>query len=84
MHAKSIVVDEMIASVGTANFDNRSFRLNFEVNAFGYDRDFGKQLADIFREDQEKCTLFDHKEVYRRPIIGRIKEAVSRLVAPLL
>lgn len=84
MHAKTIVVDEVVASVGTANFDNRSFRLNFEVNAFTYDHDLGRELADIFRMDQEKCTLFDHKEVYRRPVIGRIKEGISRLVAPLL
>lgn len=84
MHAKTLLVDEAIGSVGTANFDYRSFRLNFEVNAFFYDADLGKEMADIYRTDLEKCKPFDHAEVYKHPFIGRVKEGVSRLVSPLL
>ncbi len=84
LHAKTILVDRRIGSVGTANFDYRSFGLNFEVNAFFFDDALGAELATIFERDLEQCTLFDHDVVYRRPVIGHLKEGVSRLVAPLL
>ena len=84
MHAKTVLIDEEISSVGSANIDYRSFRLNFEVNAFVYDADIGKQLADIYRQDLTHCTEFDHDTAYRHPVIGRIKESISRLVSPLL
>lgn len=84
LHAKTLLVDRSVASVGTANFDVRSFKLNFEVCAFVYDRELGEQLAAIYEHDLTHCTPFDHAQVYRRPIIGRVKEALSRLIAPLL
>lgn len=84
MHAKTVLIDEVVGSVGTANIDYRSFRLNFEVNAFLYDVDLGRRQADLFRSDLDECTLFDHDTVYRHPVIGRVKESISRLVSPLL
>ncbi|MGI8459604.1 MAG: cardiolipin synthase [Propionibacteriaceae bacterium] len=84
LHAKTILIDGRIGSVGTANFDYRSFGLNFEVNAFFYDDALGRALRTIFEHDLQSCTLFDHDVVYRRPVLGHLKEGVSRLVAPLL
>lgn len=84
LHAKTLLVDDELASVGTANFDYRSFRLNFEVNAFIYDLELGKRMAAIYERDLLHCRPFDHDQIYRRPFIGHVKEAVSRLVAPLL
>lgn len=84
MHAKTVLIDEKVGSVGSANIDNRSFRLNFEVNAFLYDADIGRELGDIFRQDLTHCTDFNHAEAYRHPVIGTIKESISRLVSPLL
>ncbi|MBO0813517.1 MAG: cardiolipin synthase, partial [Microlunatus sp.] len=84
LHAKTLLVDEEIASVGTANFDYRSFRLNFEVNAFIYDIELGKRMAAIYDRDLLQCRPFVHDQIYRRPFVGHVKEAVSRLVAPLL
>ncbi len=84
LHAKTLLVDGEVASVGTANFDVRSFGLNFEVNAFLYDKGLGAQLTHLWEQDLTHCTLFDHDQVYRRPLLGRIKEGASRLVAPLL
>ncbi|XID90717.1 cardiolipin synthase [Paenibacillaceae bacterium WGS1546] len=84
MHAKTIVVDEEIASVGTANMDVRSFKLNFEVNAFLYDSDIAKKLADAFKEDirvSEELTL---EKYGQRSRLIRIKESVSRLLSPIL
>lgn len=48
VHAKTLVCDDFISSVGTANLDNRSFDLNFEVNAVVYDKKIANQLSDQF------------------------------------
>jgi cardiolipin synthase len=84
LHAKTLLIDDEVISVGTANFDYRSFRLNFEVNAFIYDVELGRRMAEIYDRDLLQCRSFDHDQIYRRPLIGHTKEAISRLVAPLL
>jgi cardiolipin synthase len=84
LHAKTLLVDDELASVGTANFDYRSFRLNFEVNAFIYDTDLGRRMAEIYDRDLLRCRTFDHDQIYRRPLVGHAREAISRLVTPLL
>ena len=84
MHAKTLVVDEKVASVGTANFDIRSFKLNFEMNAFIYDSQTAISLKRIFDQDltySEQLTL----EIYnKRPRSDRFKESISRLLSPIL
>lgn len=84
LHAKMIVVDDQVASVGTANIDVRSFRLNFEVNAFLYDTDTAKKLALIFLEDSQLSTELTNDNYERRAIYIRFKESVSRLLSPIL
>jgi cardiolipin synthase len=84
IHAKSIVIDEEIASVGTANMDVRSFKLNFEANAFLYDERLAKQLNDTFREDMKVSTLLTYEEYLQRPLNVRFKESISRLLSPIL
>ncbi|WAA08738.1 cardiolipin synthase [Fervidibacillus albus] len=84
IHAKMIVVDEETASVGTANIDVRSFKLNFEVNAFIYHKETAKQLVDIFKKDMELSRKFTYKDYRKRPFIIRFKESVSRLLSPIL
>ena len=56
LHTKMIVIDDEASTVGTANIDVRSFKLNFEVNAFIYDRTTSHQLAEIFEEDMQLST----------------------------
>lgn len=84
LHAKTIVVDGKIASVGTANIDVRSFRLNFEVNAFIYDATISRKLLHAFEEDIEKSTQMTVKLYQKRSIGIRFKESVSRLLSPVL
>lgn len=84
LHAKTIVVDEEISSVGTANIDVRSFRLNFEVNAFLYDEGFSQRLTDIFKEDIKVSQLLTLEEYQQRPKFIRFKESISRLLSPIL
>ncbi|PTM53329.1 cardiolipin synthase [Desmospora activa] len=84
LHAKTIVVDDKIASVGTANIDMRSFRLNFEVNAFLYHADMAKNLAEIFQQDMLQSTSLTWEEYQQRSYTIRFKESISRLLSPIL
>lgn len=84
LHAKTVVVDGKIASVGTANVDIRSFKLNFEVNAFIYDTDIAGQLKAIFEKDIDECKEITTKIYSKRSTIIKIKESISRLLSPIL
>jgi len=84
LHAKTIVVDGKIASVGTANIDVRSFRLNFEVNAFLYNEEIAQQLCEAFHHDITLSTQMTKKLYERRSIGIRFKESISRLLSPIL
>ncbi|WP_010531513.1 cardiolipin synthase [Lentibacillus jeotgali] len=84
LHAKTIIVDGKIASVGTANIDVRSFRLNFEVNAFLYNQGLSERLLEAFVDDIAHSTQMTPK-LYRERSIGvRFKESISRLISPIL
>lgn len=84
LHAKTICVDGEIASVGSANFDIRSFRLNFEVNAFLYDAQATWKLESSFLEDMTHCRELT-RDLYQKRSMGiRVKEKVSRLLSDLL
>ena len=84
LHAKVVVVDDEVASIGSCNFDIRSFKLNFETNAFVYDPAIASQLHDIFLEDIDQCIFYDKVSYMKRSRIIKIKESISRLFAPLL
>jgi cardiolipin synthase len=84
IHAKTIVIDDEIASIGTANMDVRSFKLNFEVNAFVYDSDIARQLTEAFEEDVRVSDLLTLERYRQRSRWIRIKESVSRLMSPIL
>ena len=84
LHAKTVLVDHEMGSVGTANMDYRSFRLNFEVNAFFYDTELGDRLRDIYLDDLTLCTPFDRQQAFGNRYVWAVKEGVSRLVSPLL
>ncbi|MEC2157947.1 cardiolipin synthase [Virgibacillus halodenitrificans] len=84
LHAKTIVVDGEIASVGTANIDVRSFRLNFEVNAFLYDKEVAAKLEDAYNADILLSTQMTKKLYQKRSLGIRFKESVSRLISPVL
>lgn len=84
LHAKTLVVDGEVCTVGSANFDNRSFRLNFETNAFIFDEKFSQQMKEVFEEDMKKGHELTPEEYNRRSVIIKIKEAFSRLLSDIL
>ncbi|WP_153732283.1 cardiolipin synthase [Sporosarcina obsidiansis] len=84
IHAKQIVVDDQVSTVGTANIDVRSFRLNFEVNAFIYDREKSHELAEKFEQDIQYSTELTYEMYVNRPRLIKVKESISRLLSPIL
>lgn len=84
MHAKTLVIDGTVASVGTANFDVRSFKLNFECNALIYDTTVSSMLQNIFTDDLNYSLELTRELYLERGIIIRIKESICRLLAPIL
>lgn len=84
IHAKTIVADGLVMSIGTANLDIRSFKLNFEVNAFIYDDRIAKDGEKQFMNDIE-CSDEITMEIYdSRSLSLKIKESLIRLVSPIL
>lgn len=83
-HAKTIVVDDELAIVGSANMDNRSFRLNFEVIAAVYDAAQNAALATAFERDLEFATPMTLAEFAALGWWTRFRQASARLLSPLL
>lgn len=84
LHAKVMIVDESVASVGSANIDERSFSLNFEANAIIYSKEISKQLKDQFEEDLRYSSEITLERLDKRPIYIKIREPISRLFSPIL
>lgn len=83
-HPKTVNVDGVICSVGTANMDIRSFSINYEVNAVIYDERISRQLAADFLQDQQDCLEFSLHEYERRHMLVRLRDSVARLFSPML
>ena len=83
-HSKVFIMDDFVSSVGTANLDIRSFKLNFEVNAFMYDESINIKLTERFISDLKNCKEITLEEYEKRSRIVKIKESISRLLSPIL
>lgn len=84
LHSKVLIVDNNICSVGSTNFDFRSFEHNFEGNLIIYSEEATTRLSDIFLADQSQCVRVIPAEWRRRPWIQRAQESVLRLLSPIL
>lgn len=85
IHAKIILADGEVASVGTANLDMRSFQYNFEVNALIYDKKVANDLETVFYRDIADCEEITLDTYLRRRGIGsKLLESGARLFSPLL
>ncbi len=84
IHSKVMVSDDMVASVGSANMDFRSFEQNFEVTSFVYDTDFAVQVKETFIDDFADSNRVILSEWRKRPLKQKAKESLARLLSPLL
>lgn len=83
LHAKTLVVDDNYGMVGTANFDNRSFLLNFEVCVVLYSQELAHKIAQMFTEDLRQSQQVTGEQD-KQPWHSRLLEAIARLFSPLL
>lgn len=84
MHQKTMLVDDDLSAVGTANFDNRSFRLNFEITMLFKDREIAGEVERMFEKDfacSRQATMADFQQ---RPFLFRLAARSSSLLSPIL
>jgi cardiolipin synthase len=84
MHAKEVLIDDEVVSVGTANLDNRSMHLNFEVNCLIYSPQAVALLEESFERDFRESVQLDYRVYANRPFAGRLLENACRLLSPIL
>jgi cardiolipin synthase len=84
MHQKVMLIDDHSSSIGTHNFDNRSFRLNFEITALVYDETFNAEVESMLRDDLQRCTAVDPATFEDKPWLWHLGTNLSRLLAPVL
>lgn len=84
MHSKILIVDGVMASIGTANMDMRSFHLNFEVNAFLYGTQSTQKLVVDYQADLLESTMINREQIKKRRYGVRFLESAARLMSPLL
>jgi len=83
-HCKVMVVDELLVSVGSTNFDDRSFRLNDEANLNVYNEEFAQHKIAIFQQDLQQSRRITLEQWRSRPLMEKLIEHTLALAAPLL
>lgn len=84
LHQKVLLMDDQLAGVGTANFDNRSFRLNFEITLLVHDLFFAREVESMLEADFGRCRQVTLEEANSKPLWIRLGMAVARLFSPVL
>ena len=83
LHQKVMLIDESATAVGTANFDNRSFRLNFEITAFVEEKAFNKEIETMLLADIAASREMKQEEVLEKPFWFKVAVRYARLTAPI-
>jgi len=83
LHQKVMLIDDDIATVGTANFDNRSFRLNFEITCVVHDKLFVSEVEEMLREDLSHAREMTKDDIVNKPLWFRFATRVARLTSPI-
>ena len=83
LHQKVMLIDSRMATIGTANLDNRSFRLNFEITAFVSDEKFIGEVSDMLETDFANSTEVKVEEFTQKPFLFRAVCRAARLLAPV-
>ena len=83
LHEKVMLVDEDVASVGTANLDNRSFRLNFEITLMVVDEEFAARVKAMFEQDFANSRVVEQGDLEARSVWFKFGVRVARLAAPI-
>jgi len=84
LHQKVLLVDDQVAGIGTANFDNRSFRLNFEITALFADSTFAAEVEQMLLDDFARSREMEPGEFVGRSFWFKLAVSLARLTAPIL
>ncbi|MFW5838033.1 MAG: cardiolipin synthase, partial [Desulfovibrionaceae bacterium] len=84
LHQKVFLVDDFLSGVGTANLDNRSFRLNFEITMLIEDKPFCRRVEGMLQEDFKLCRETGPDELDHKPFLFQRLVMFARLLAPIL
>ena len=84
MHQKVFLIDSVCAAVGTANLDNRSFRLNFEITLLNYDSQFIKEVENMLSNDFSRSRAVKMNDYTQKSIFFKFAVRCARLLAPIL
>ncbi|MDP3311086.1 MAG: phospholipase D-like domain-containing protein, partial [Polaromonas sp.] len=79
-HCKVMIIDNLLVSVGSTNFDNRSFRLNDEANLNVYDPAFAARQTQVFEQDLTRARRISLQEWQDRPLKEKFKERLALLL----
>jgi cardiolipin synthase len=80
-HAKTIVIDDKICDVGTANFDKRSLFLNKEINCYIYDRDFIARVRSVIEKDLKDSKRLTLEDLNHLNLLVKIREYIARAIS---
>ncbi len=83
LHQKVMLIDDNTTMIGTANLDNRSFRINFEINMLFFNKEFAKIVEDMIKKDLADSYRTDYLEYKDKPLWFKLIVRISRLLAPL-
>jgi len=83
LHQKVVLVDDEISAIGTANFDNRSFRLNFEIMAVVADHAFNKEVEQMLLADMEDSVEMQPGDLDDKSYWFKLGVRLARLTAPV-
>jgi len=83
-HCKTVIVDGLLASVGSTNFDPRSFHLNDEANLNVYDAEFAAHLTRVFEDDLRRCKPYTLEQWRARPLLEKARERAASWLSPVL
>ena len=84
IHAKGLIIDDVVAMIGTANFDVRSLKLNYETNLMIYDNDFINRLKQVMLEEVALSSELKLDDWRNRPLTQKMKENACSLLTPIL
>ncbi len=84
LHQKAFLADDQLAGVGTANLDNRSFRLNFEITMLVDNQPFCTEIERMFLDDFANCIETDINEFNRKNVVYQTGIQLARLLSPIL
>lgn len=84
LHSKLIICDKFATSIGTANLDIRSLKLNFETTSIIYDNNTAEKFTEVFNRDLYSCEEITLEQYKKRSFTTKVKESLSRLISPML